>query len=128
MPAEYPAWMIVKAPSKSVMDEMNALIKWLSLHTVCQSAICPNLGDCFSHQIAAFLIMGNVCTRNCSFCAITKGVGVPLDPKEPWNIALAVNKLELNHVVITSVTRDDLPNGGAAHFAETIRAIRANES
>lgn len=116
--------MIKKTPSTSIIAEMSVLIDGLSLHTVCQSALCPNLGECFSHQTATFLIMGNICTRNCSFCAINKGKGFALDPDEPWNVARAVSKLKLHHVVVTSVTRDDLPDGGATHFTRTINAIR----
>lgn len=124
MSSKHPGWMIKRAPSTSIIAEMSALIDGLSLHTVCQSALCPNLGECFSHQTATFLIMGNICSRNCSFCAINKGKGVALDTDEPWNVARAVSKLKLHHVVVTSVTRDDLPDGGATHFTRTINAIR----
>lgn len=124
MSSKHPGWMIKEAPSESIIAEMSALINGLSLNTVCQSALCPNMGECFSHQTATFLIMGNICTRNCRFCAISKGKGVALDTDEPWNVARAVSKLKLHHVVITSVTRDDLPDGGATHFARTINAIR----
>lgn len=124
MSGRHPEWLRKKAPSPSILAEMKALLDGLSLHTVCQSALCPNLGECFSHQTAVFLIMGDICTRNCRFCAIRKGKPSPLDPDEPWNVARAVGKLKLKHVVVTSVTRDDLPDGGAAHFARTINAIR----
>jgi lipoic acid synthetase len=103
---------------------MKALMEGLSLHTVCESAHCPNQGECFSRGTATFLILGDVCTRNCRFCAIKKGRPSPLDPNEPLNVAEAVNKLGLKHAVVTSVTRDDLPDGGAGQFVNTIDAIR----
>ena len=119
-----PDWLIKKVPSAFILAEMKALFDGLSLHTVCESALCPNLGECFSHHTAAFLLMGGICTRNCRFCAISKGKPSSLDPYESWNVARAVEKLRLKHVVLTSVTRDDLSDGGAAHFAKTINAIR----
>jgi lipoic acid synthetase len=103
---------------------MRSLFGRLSLHTVCEAAECPNQGQCFSSGTATFLIMGEICTRNCSFCGIKKGHPSPLDPLEPENIARAVTALKLNHVVITSVTRDDLSDGGAGHFARIVEAIR----
>jgi lipoic acid synthetase len=103
---------------------MKESLDGLSLHTVCESAQCPNQGHCFSSGAATFLIMGDVCTRNCSFCGINKGHPLPLDPLEPENVARAVTALKLKHVVITSVTRDDLSDGGASHFARTIETIR----
>lgn len=124
MSVRRPDWLTKKAPSASILTEMKDLLDGLSLHTVCESALCPNLGECFSHHTATFLLMGDICTRNCRFCAITKGKPSSLDPDEPWNVARAVGKLRLKHVVLTSVTRDDLPDGGAAHFARTINAIR----
>ena len=124
MSSKHPEWLRKKAPSPSILAEMKVLLDGLSLHTVCQSALCPNLGECFSHQTATFLIMGDICTRSCRFCAIRKGRCSPLDPDEPWNVARAVSQLKLKHVVVTSVTRDDLPDGGAAHFARTINTIR----
>jgi lipoic acid synthetase len=96
----------------------------MGLHTVCQSAECPNLGECFGRGSAAFMILGDVCTRDCSFCAVAHGRPHPVDPAEPRRVAAAAAMLELDHVVITSVTRDDLPEGGAQHFAATIRAVR----
>ena len=119
-----PPWLRQRAPAPFVLTEMKALLDGLSLHTVCEEAHCPNQGWCFSHGTATFLILGDICTRNCRFCAIKKGKPLPLDPDEPQNIALAVSKLELRHVVITSVTRDDLPDGGAQHFAKTVEAVR----
>ncbi len=103
---------------------MESLLGALRLHTVCQEARCPNLGDCFSRGTATFLILGDTCTRNCRFCAIRKGRPLSLDEGEPQRVAQAARRLGLNHVVVTSVTRDDLPDGGASHFASTIRSIR----
>jgi lipoyl synthase len=102
---------------------MKALFDGLSLHTVCESAHCPNQGECFSKGTATLLTLGDVCTRNCRFCAVTKGTPSALDPDEPQNVAQAVDRLGLRYVVITSVTRDDLPDGGAEHFARTVDAI-----
>lgn len=124
MPGKHPPWLTKKAPPSSAHAEMESLLHGLSLHTVCQSALCPNLGECFSRRTATFLLMGDVCTRNCRFCAIKKGKGLPLDPDEPSNVASAVNRLNLKHAVITSVSRDDLPDGGAGHFASTVEAVR----
>jgi lipoic acid synthetase len=97
----------------------------LSLHTVCQSAKCPNRGECFSAGTATFLIMGDACTRGCRFCAVESRLPLPLDPDEPRRVGEAVAKLGLRHVVITTVTRDDLPDGGAAHFVRVIERVRA---
>jgi len=94
------------------------------LHTVCEEARCPNLGECFSRGTATFLILGNICTRNCGFCAVEHGDPVPADEKEAEKVAQAVEKMGLRYVVVTSVTRDDLPDGGASHYAKTIQAIR----
>jgi len=124
MSVKRPDWLIKKAPSAFALTEMKTLLDGLSLHTVCESALCPNLGECFSHHTATFLLMGDICTRNCRFCAIRKGKPDSLDPDEPWNVARAVGESRLKHVVLTSVTRDDLPDGGAAHFVRTINAIR----
>lgn len=95
------------------------------LHTVCEEARCPNLGECFSKGTATFLILGRICTRNCGFCSVEHGVPVPLDETEPGNVAQAIKKMDLRYVVITSVTRDDLPDGGASLFTKTIQAIQA---
>lgn len=103
---------------------MQILLNELELHTVCEEAKCPNIGECFKKETATFLILGNICTRNCSFCAINKGKPLPPDPEEPGHIARATKKLGLSHTVITSVTRDDLPNGGAEQFAATVKEIR----
>ena len=95
------------------------------LHTICQEACCPNQGECFSKGEAAFLIMGNICTRNCRFCAVSSGIPLPLDPEEPYRLAQEVLSLRLQYVVVTSVTRDDLSDGGSNHFAKAIREIKA---
>lgn len=105
--------------------QMTALLRSLSLHTVCEDANCPNRSECFKSKTATFMILGDVCTRGCRYCAVTKGAPLPLDTDEPQRIAAAAETLGLRHVVITSVTRDDLPDGGAAHFASTIEAIRS---
>jgi lipoic acid synthetase len=104
--------------------KMNKILNNRSLNTVCKEAICPNMGDCFKNKTATFMIMGNICTRNCRFCAVSKGKVLPLDSSEPENVALAAKELGLKHIVITSVTRDDLEDGGAAHFAKTIIAVK----
>ena len=106
-------------------SRMTALLRSLSLHTVCEDANCPNRSECFKSRTATFLILGDVCTRGCRYCAVTKGAPQMLDPNEPLHVAEAAEKLELRHIVVTSVTRDDLPDGGADHFAQTIRALRA---
>ncbi|MFQ5868748.1 MAG: lipoyl synthase, partial [Candidatus Zixiibacteriota bacterium] len=118
-----PNWLKTKLPSGGKLESVRGLLADNCLHTVCQSAACPNLGDCFSQGTATFLVMGNVCTRNCRFCNIENGRPQPLDSNEPETVAEAVKTLGLKHTVITSVTRDDLPDGGATHFAETVRAI-----
>jgi len=105
-------------------SRMTALLRSLSLHTVCEDANCPNRSECFKSKTATFLILGDVCTRGCRYCAVAKGAPQMLDPEEPQHVAKAAEKLELRHVVVTSVTRDDLPDGGADHFAQTILALR----
>jgi lipoic acid synthetase len=121
----FPPWLKRKIPRGGHADRVRKLLADLKLATVCQNALCPNLGECFGAQTATFLIMGCVCTRNCRFCAITGGTPEPLDPDEPRRIAEAARRLELKHVVVTSVTRDDLPDGGASHFIDTVCHIRA---
>jgi len=103
---------------------MRRLLRRLDLHTVCESATCPNLCDCWSRRTATFMLLGNVCTRNCTFCDVQHGAPEPPDPAEPANVALAAAELQLRYVVLTCVTRDDLADGGAAHFAATIDAVR----
>ena len=121
----HPDWIKVRAPSSPEYLRTRALLTELKLHTVCQEAACPNIGECFSHRTATFMLMGDVCTRNCPYCAVIHGRARPLDPDEPRRIAAAVARLGLLHVVVTSVDRDDLPDGGAAHFAATAIAIKA---
>ncbi len=104
--------------------KMTALLRSLSLHTVCEGANCPNRSECFKSRTATFMILGDVCTRGCRYCAVAKGKPLPLDADEPERLAEAATMLGLKHVVVTSVTRDDLPDGGAAHFAHTIEALR----
>ena len=119
-----PPWLIKRLPATAAVAEVRALLRQQSLHTVCEDAMCPNLGECFSRRTATFLIMGEVCTRHCGYCAISSGFPSPLDPDEPERVAETAANLGLRHVVVTSVTRDDLPDGGSAHFARTIQAIR----
>jgi lipoic acid synthetase len=120
----HPDWIKVRAPTSPEYFRTKALLAELRLHTVCQEACCPNIGECFSHRTATFMLMGDVCTRNCPYCAVAHGKVRPLDPDEPRRIAEAVARLGLDHVVVTSVDRDDLSDGGAAHFAATAGAIR----
>lgn len=119
-----PPWLDKKINLKQC-DALKHLFEGFQLHTVCQQALCPNIAECFEKKVATFLILGNVCTRRCSFCAVRKGIPAPLDKEEPRRLARATEKLALRHVVITSVTRDDLPDGGAGAFAETIATIRS---
>jgi lipoyl synthase len=123
-PGPKPEWLKKRLPEAASLRSMEALLRRRGLHTVCESALCPNLGECFGKGTATFLIMGDICTRNCGFCGVTSAVPVPVDPEEPGKVAEAVAGLGLRHVVVTSVTRDDLPDGGAAHYVATIRAIR----
>jgi lipoyl synthase len=120
----HPDWIKVRAPTSPEYFRTKALLAELRLHTVCQEAGCPNMGECFSHRTATFMLMGDVCTRNCPYCAVAHGKVRPLDPDEPRRIAEAVAHLGLDHVVVTSVDRDDLPDGGASHFAATAGAIQ----
>ena len=119
-----PAWIRVKAPTSDGYLETKQTVDRLGLHTVCQEAGCPNIGECWAQKHATFMIMGGTCTRACAFCNVATGKPDALDPFEPTNVAMGVKDLGLKHVVITSVDRDDLDDGGAAHFAETIRATR----
>ena len=119
-----PDWLVRPTCQGKHFNEVRRTLSRLKLHTVCQSALCPNQSECFSKRTATFMIMGDVCTRNCRFCAVEGGSTKPLDPDEPERIAKASYELGLAHVVVTSVTRDDLPDGGANHFVQTIRAIR----
>ena len=119
-----PDWIRVKAGGSPVYEETREIVKENSLVTVCEEAGCPNIGECWSKKHATMMIMGDTCTRACAFCNVRTGLPSALDAKEPENVAIAVQKLGLQHVVITSVDRDDLDDGGAQHFAETIQAIR----
>lgn len=120
-----PKWLIKKTPKQHHIRRIQEMLGALPLCTVCQSARCPNIGECFSKNTLTFMIMGDICTRNCKFCAVQTGKPRPLDKNEPQHIADAAQKLGLKYVVITSVTRDDLSDGGAAHFADCIHAVRA---
>jgi lipoic acid synthetase len=123
-PRGKPEWLKRRLPSGEAFGQVEALIRRGRLHTVCQAAKCPNIWECFSNRTATFLIMGGRCTRNCAFCAVDSGRPEPLDPEEPGRVAAAAAAMGLAYVVVTSVTRDDLPDGGAAHFAAVIRAVR----
>jgi lipoyl synthase len=120
-----PAWIRVKAPTHPVYHQTRALMRENRLHTVCEEAACPNIGECWSQRHATMMIMGDTCTRACAFCNVRTGQPMALDADEPARVADAVARLGLQHVVITSVDRDDLADGGAAHFAAVIHAIRA---
>ncbi|GHA11766.1 lipoyl synthase [Devosia pacifica] len=120
-----PDWIRVKAPGSPIYQETRKIVRDNSLVTVCEEAGCPNIGECWSKKHATMMIMGEICTRACAFCNVRTGLPGPLDPNEPDNVANAVEKLGLQHVVITSVDRDDLSDGGAQHFADVILAIRA---
>jgi len=119
-----PPWLKRRLPTGKQYENVRQLLDKNCLHTVCQEAKCPNLWECFTEGTATFLIMGDRCTRNCRFCAVEQGSLNPPDPEEPKRIAQAVQTLNLDYVVVTSVTRDDLPDGGAGHFAATIESIR----
>ena len=121
----HPEWIKVKAPSGQTFFETKRLVSDLRLHTVCEEAHCPNVGECWGHRTATFMLLGDVCTRNCGFCAVRHGRPQAVDPREPERVAEGVTRLGLRHVVVTSVDRDDLPDGGAGHFARTAQAIKA---
>jgi lipoyl synthase len=121
---ERPHWLRAPAPSGGNYRELKTLIESLRLHTVCESAACPNVGECWNHRTATFMILGNVCTRRCGFCAVGKGAPLPVDYDEPRRVAEAVAAMGLKFAVITSVNRDDRHDGGAELFAMVIRAIR----
>ncbi len=120
-----PDWIRVKAPVSKGYGETRAIVRANGLHTVCEEAGCPNIGECWDKKHATFMLMGDTCTRACAFCNVKTGLPGPLDAAEPGRVAEATAKLGLKHVVVTSVDRDDLDDGGAAHFAAVIRAIRA---
>ncbi len=119
-----PGWLKVERPGNQAYLETKSILRSLNLHTVCEEAKCPNIGDCFGHRTAAFMLLGDTCTRGCKYCAVSKGRPNAVDENEPEHLAEAVFKLGLRHVVLTSVDRDDLADGGAAHFAKTVKAIK----
>lgn len=119
-----PSWLKVRLPSGEEYLRLKGILRSANLHTVCEEAVCPNIGECFGQGTATFLLLGDVCTRKCNFCAVAKGIPSNLEEEEPEKIAQAVKDIGLRHVVITSVTRDDLPDGGSGHYAKTIKAIR----
>ena len=119
-----PGWLKRNLPSGPAYERVRNLLSKSGLHTVCQEAKCPNMWECFSRHTSTFLIMGPNCTRDCSFCAVKQGPLGPPDPEEPARVAEAAQKMKLKYVVITSVTRDDLPDGGAGHFASTVRQVK----
>ena len=123
-PLRKPAWLRVKAPGGSTYAEVRRVMRDLKLHTVCEEAHCPNVGECWEHRAATFIILGDVCTRNCAYCAIAHGTPAPLDAEEPRRVAEAAAAMGLQYLVVTSVDRDDLPNGGAEQFADLVRETR----
>ena len=125
-PLRLPPWLRRPLPTKRAFIETRNLVEKRGLATVCQGAKCPNMSECFSCGTATFMILGDMCTRNCAFCNISSGRPVPPDPTEPERVAQAAAILNLRHVVVTSVTRDDIADGGAAHFASVIRALHAS--
>jgi lipoyl synthase len=125
LPARKPSWLKVKAPGGPNYLRLRQLMRELDLHTVCEEAHCPNVGECWEHGTATFMILGDVCTRNCAYCAVAHGRPPKFDPAEPERVAEACAEMRLRHVVLTSVDRDDLPDFGAWAFAETIRQIKS---
>jgi len=119
-----PEWLKIRIHTGEAFDRVTRMVADLSLHTVCQEARCPNIFECWGEGTATFMILGDICTRHCGFCAVTKGSAGPLDVNEPRNVAEAVRRLGVRHAVVTSVNRDDLPDGGSRHFAETLMWIR----
>jgi lipoic acid synthetase len=120
-----PAWIKAQAPSAPEVQQLKAILRDAKLHTVCEEAACPNLGECFKHGTATFMILGDLCTRRCPFCDVGHGKPLPPDPDEPRHLAETLAAMQLKYVVITSVDRDDLKDGGAQHFVDCIRAARA---
>jgi lipoic acid synthetase len=123
-PARKPPWLKIKTSLGEENQKVVDLLRCLGLNTVCEEANCPNSGECFRNRTATFMILGKNCTRRCTFCTVAKNAPEAVDPEEPAHIARAVHELGLHHVVVTSVTRDDLPDGGAGHFAQVIQALR----
>jgi lipoyl synthase len=120
-----PSWLKVRAPGSENYHRLKGLMRTLNLHPVCEEANCPNIGECWHHGTATFMILGDACTRSCGYCNVVHGTPAPADTREPVNVASAIQTLALEYVVITSVDRDDLPDGGASIFADTIRETRA---
>jgi lipoic acid synthetase len=118
-----PEWLKIRLGDPANQNNVLKLIEGLNLHTVCQEARCPNIFECWSDRTATFMLAGDICTRHCGFCAVGKGVPGSLDAEEPRHVAEAVRQLNLAHTVITSVNRDDLPDGGAAHWEKTVRVV-----
>ncbi len=127
IPRRHPEWIRVRAPTGAAVDETRTVVRRLDLHTVCEEAQCPNVGECWAHGTATFMLLGDTCTRNCGFCAVQHGRPATVDADEPRRVGEAAAELGLRHVVVTSVDRDDLADGGAAHFAATARAIVAHQ-
>lgn len=121
----HPEWIRATLPTKPAYFELRAMVKELQLHTVCESASCPNIGECWTRRALTIMILGDICTRSCRFCDVTTGRPLPADPDEPRRVAEMLGRLQLEHTVITCVDRDDLPDFGAAHWAETIRQVKA---
>jgi len=119
-----PVWIKDGIKRRRGIEDVKNILRLHNLYTVCEEAKCPNIGECFRKKTATFMILGNICTRNCRFCAIKTGIPKPLDPDEPKNVAAAAKEFGLDYIVVTSVTRDDLPDGGAHHFALTIKEIK----
>ena len=126
MKGNLPDWFSQRPPDPQSILKMEELLQGLKLHTICNNALCPNIGECFSRGTATFLILGNTCTRNCTFCAVQKGIPAPVDENEPLHLLEAIEKLRIKYVVITSVTRDDLPDGGASHFEKIVNLLHQN--
>jgi len=124
MPRHLPSWLIPRHRKGPALQRMLPVLRRCGVSTICEAARCPNVGECFGAGTATFLILGDVCTRRCTYCAVGHGATAPPDPSEPARVARAARELGLDYVVITSVTRDDLPDGGAGHFAATVRALR----
>jgi len=125
-PLRKPEWIRVRAGGGERFAEIKRILRDANLHTVCEEASCPNIGECFGHGTATFMIMGDLCTRRCPFCDVAHGRPTPLDPEEPRHLAETIAAMKLAYVVVTSVDRDDLRDGGAAHFVECIRAVRGS--
>jgi lipoic acid synthetase len=128
LPARKPSWLKVRAPGGTNYLHLKQMMRELDLNTVCEEARCPNVGECWEHGTATFMILGDVCTRNCAYCAVAHGRPPKYDPAEPARVAEATTRMKLRHVVLTSVDRDDLPDFGAWAFAETIRQIKAGNA